>query len=80
MSCVLTESVEKVHTTRLGAERIGRNLGLSGEDAVEWCRSAILDKDAVIRRRGKNWYVHTRGYVITVNAGRCTIITVHKEM
>ena len=49
------------------------------EDPVEWCRSKILDKDAVIGRQGKNWYVSVDGCVITVNAGSYTIITAHRE-
>ena len=49
------------------------------EDPVEWCRSKILDKNAVIGRQGKNWYVSIDGCVITVNAGSYTIITAHRE-
>lgn len=75
----LTEKLERLHTTKLGAERIKRNLGLTVDDAAEWCRSRIMDPGAVIERRGKNWYVRIDGCVITVNAGNCTIITAHKE-
>lgn len=75
----LIDNIGMVHTTGPGAERIRRNLGLADEDPAEWCRSRILDKDAAIHRRGKNWYVHVRGCVITINANSGTIITAHKE-
>ena len=78
MKNALIENIVRLHTTELGAERIRRNLALT-EDPVEWCRSKILDKNAVIGRQGKNWYVSVDGCVITVNAGSYTIITAHRE-
>ncbi|MCR4589418.1 MAG: DUF3781 domain-containing protein [Lachnospiraceae bacterium] len=79
MKDTLIENINKVHTTDMGVDRIRRNLGLGDIDVVEWCKGKILDPDAVIERQGKNWYVHTDGCVITVNAGSYTIITCHKE-
>ena len=73
-----TGNIVRLHTTELGAERIRRNLGLT-EDPVEWCRSKIMDENAIIDLRGKNWYVSVDGCVITVNAGSYTIITAHRE-
>lgn len=32
-----------------------------------------------IFRKGKNYYIKTNGYTITVNAYSCTVITAHKE-
>ncbi|MCR5090513.1 MAG: DUF3781 domain-containing protein [Oscillospiraceae bacterium] len=78
MKNALIENIAKLHTTEMGLERIKRNLDLT-EDSVEWCRSKILDKDAVIERRGKNWYVGIDRCVITVNAGSYTIITAHSK-
>lgn len=75
----LIENIDLVHTTEMGVERIRKNLGLKDTDPVQWCRSLILDNDAEITRRGKNWYVKTCGCVITVNATSYTIITAHKE-
>ena len=74
----LIDNINRLHTTEMGAERIGRNLGLS-EDPVEWCRSKIMDKEAIMDLKGKNWYVCIDGCVITVNAGSYTIITAHRE-
>ena len=71
--------LDKLHTTELGAARICRNLGLETDDAVAWCRQAILAAgDKAIARKGKNWYVQCPGCVITINAHSTTIITAHK--
>ena len=74
----MIDNINRLHTTEMGAERIRRNLGLS-EDPVEWCRSKIMDKEAIMNLKGKNWYVCIDGCVITVNAGSYTIITAHRE-
>ena len=58
--------------------RIKRNLSLETEDVVLWCRERILEKDAIIERKGKNWYVTVGNCKITVNAYSYTIITAHK--
>lgn len=79
MNNVLTDNIDKVHTTEMGIDRIRKNLSLGDIDVVEWCRSKILDIDAVIIRQGKNWYVRIDGCVITVNASSYTVITAHKE-
>ncbi len=79
MSDELIKNIDKLHTTEMGVERIKRNLGLTNCDALEWCRSKIMDKRAIIGRQGKNWYAQIDGYIITVNASSYTIITAHKE-
>ena len=73
----LLDNIAKVHTTKMGVDRIRRNLSLADVDVVEWCKSRILSKDAIISRQGKNWYVTIDGCVITVNASSYTIITAH---
>ena len=75
----LLTNVDKLHTTELGVERIKRNLSLSTDDVVEWCRTRTESADAVITRKGKNWYVNVEGCIITINAYSYTIITAHKE-
>lgn len=79
MSMILIENIDRVHTTEMGIDRIRKNLGLREIDVVAWCRSRILDKNAIIEKQGKNWYVHIDGCVITVNASSYTIITAHRE-
>jgi len=75
----LIDSIDNLHTTELGADRIRKNLGLDGEQnsIVAWCRARITDPRAVLERRGKNWYVAVDDVVITVNATKFTIITAH---
>lgn len=75
----LITNINKVHTTELGVERIKRNLSLDINDVVKWCKEKIISNNALITRKGKNWYVYIDGYIITVNAYSYTIITVHKE-
>jgi hypothetical protein len=67
-----------LHTTELGAERIKRNLSLTTDDVVAWCRQSILSAENV-QRKGKNWYVYTDKCVITVNTHSYTIITAHRN-
>ena len=70
--------LSNLHTTKLGIERIKRNLCLDVDDVVDWCRQKIEDKNSSIIRKGKNWYVCTDDCEITINAHSYTIITAHK--
>jgi hypothetical protein len=74
----LTDNTDRLCTTELGEIRIKRNLGLDCEDAVNWCKKRIMSPNALIERRGKNWYITADGCIITVNAYSYTIITAHK--
>ena len=78
MSNELINHIDMLHTTKLGAERIKRNLGLTADDVVHWCKQKVLQADEIIRK-GKNWYVYAGEAVITVNAYSCTIITAHRS-
>lgn len=71
-------NIGKLHTTDLGVVRIKRNLDLDAGDIICWCRDQIQNPDAMICRRGKNWYVDIDDCEITVNAHSYTIITAHK--
>lgn len=75
----LLSNLDKLHTTKMGIERIKRNLCLDNEDVVEWCRQKIKKQDSQIIRQGKNWYIIVEHCKITVNAHSYTIITAHKE-
>lgn len=72
-------NLDKLHTTELGIVRIRKNLSLDEEDVVAWCRDAIASPEAVITRKGKNWYIEIKDCVIIVNAHSDTIITAHKR-
>jgi hypothetical protein len=76
MSKELLSNLDKVHTTELGAMRVMRNLKLGDVDVVAWCKSKIKKADDIVRC-GKNWYVHSDGCAITINAHSYTIITAH---
>ena len=75
---VLIQNIDKIHTTKLGVERIKRNLNLQTDDVVNWCKQQIEQANEIIRK-GKNWYVYTDNSVITINANSYTIITAHKK-
>ena len=74
---ILLDNLEKLHTTELGTVRIKRNLSLDTDDVVTWCRDKIKSPDAVITRKGKNWYIVAGNCSLTVNAYSYTIITAH---
>lgn len=73
----LLSNIDKIHTTKLGAERIRNNLSLSMDDVISWCKEKIQNNNNVIRK-GKNWYVYVDDFVLTINANSFTIITAHK--
>ena len=75
----LLNNLDKVHTTEMGSDRIKRNIEVDVEDIVEYCIDKIKQENAVIERKGKNYYVTVDGIIITVNASSYTIITAHKE-
>ncbi len=75
----LLRNLDKIHTTELGEMRIKRNLSLDTDRVVEWCRDKIGSADAVIARKGKNWYVDVEDCILTVNAYSYTIITAHQK-
>ena len=74
----LIQNIEKLHTTELCVGRIKKNLCLDVDDVVKWCADKILNSNAVIVRRGKNWYIDIDNFEITVNAYSYTLITAHK--
>ena len=73
----LFKNIEKIHTTELGFVRVRKNLTLTEDDVVSWCKETTKTADK-INKKGKNWYVHKNNIVITVNASSYTIITAHK--
>jgi hypothetical protein len=61
----------------MGIERIKNNLELDTKDVVKWCKSQI-SKSGKIYKKGKNWYVVGKNYILTINSHSYTIITAHK--
>ena len=75
---ILLENINNVHTTKMGIDRIKKNLKLENVNIVQYCKNKILDKNCNIYKRGKNWYCEVDNIVITINYNSYTIITVHK--
>ena len=75
---ILLENINNVHTTKMGIDRIKKNLKLENVNIVQYCKNKILDKNCNIYKRGKNWYCEVDNIVITINYNSYTIITAHK--
>lgn len=73
----LFNSIDKLHTTEMGIERIKRNLKIEVDDVVEYCKNKVLDKNCRIYKKGKNFYCETDNEIITINSYSYTIITAH---
>ena len=73
----LIKNIKKLHTTKLGVERIKNNLKIN-DNVVEYCKNIILNEKCEIIKKGKNWYCKIDSIIITVNSFSYTIITAHK--
>lgn len=73
----LLSNIDKVHTTKLGIDRIKKNLKIDTDDVVEWCKNKVLDQNCNIYKQGKNWYCEVDNVKITINSYSYTIITAH---
>lgn len=71
-------NIDKVHTTKMGIDRIKKNLNIDS-DVVEYCKNKVLDKDCNIYKNGKNWYCEIDDIIITINSYSYTIITAHRS-
>ena len=69
-------NIEKIHTTKMGIDRIKRNLKIN-DDVVKYCLNKIKDSNCNIYKNGKNWYCEIDNIKITVNSYSYTIITAH---
>ncbi len=74
---ILLSNIDKIHTTKMGMDRIKKNLKLDTNDIIEYCKNKILDKNCNIYKQGKNWYCEINNIRITINAYSYTIITSH---
>lgn len=74
---ILLSSIDKIHTTEMGVDRIKKNLKLNTNDVVKFCKNKILDKNCNIYKQGKNWYCEIDNIKITINSYSYKIITAH---
>ena len=72
---ILLKNIDKIHTTKMGVDRIKKNLKLENINIVEYCKNKILDKNCNIFKKGKNWYCEVDNIIITINYSSYTIIT-----
>ena len=72
----LLNNIDKIHTTKLGIERIKRNVNI---DDIEFIKNLILNKKSIINKKGKNYYVEIDNLIITINSYNYCIITVHRR-
>lgn len=77
MSNNLVSHIDLLHTTKLGEERIIKNLGITGE-VINYLKKKILDNKANIYKRGKNYYCEIDNIIITINSHNYCVITAHK--
>lgn len=74
---VLLSNINKFHTTKMGFDRIKKNLKLEHDNVVEYCKMKVIEKNCVIYKQGKNWYCEIDNIRITINSYSYTIITAH---
>lgn len=72
---ILLKNINKVHTTKMGIDRIKRNLKINVANIVEYCVKIIKNSRCNITRNGKNYYCQLENEIITINAYSYTIIT-----
>lgn len=78
MNNILINNLDHIHTTKMGIDRIKKNLDLDIDDVVTYCKNLIKDEKSVIYKQGKNWYIKINDIILTVNSYSYTIITAHK--
>ena len=74
---ILLLNIDKIHTTKLGEERISKNININN-NILDYLKEKILDKRCKIYKKGKNWYCEIDNIIITINSYSYTIITAHK--
>ena len=72
----LLSNIDKIHTTKLGLKRIKNNLKIN-DDAIEYLKNKIMNKNGVIYQKGKNYYCEIDDIIITINSYNYCIITAH---
>lgn len=72
----LLSNIYKIHTTKLGLERIKNNLKIN-DDAIEYLKNKIMNKNSIIYQKGKNYYCEIDDIIITINSYNYCIITAH---
>ena len=77
MNKELLNNIDKLHTTKMGIDRIKKNLKIDTDDVVLYCKEKVLNKECNIYKQGKNWYCEIDNIRITINSYSYSIITAH---
>ena len=72
----LVYNINKIHTTKLGIERIKNKLQIDN-DVVDYLKNKIQDKNSIIYKKGKNYYCEIDDIIITINSYNYCMITAH---
>lgn len=70
-------NINKIHTTKLGHERIIKNLQLTEIDVVEYLKKRVLNENCKTYKKGKNYYCQIDNIIVTINSHNYCIITAH---
>lgn len=72
----LINNINKIHTTKLGEQRIKNNLDVSN-DVVDYLKEKVTDNKCLVYKKGKNYYCEIDNMIITINSYNYCIITAH---
>lgn len=75
---ILLDNINNIHTTKMGFDRIKKNLELKNINIVEYCENKILDKNCNTSKSRKNFCCIVDNIIITINYNSYNIITAHK--
>ncbi len=75
----LINNIEKIHTTKLGKERIMKNLNNNNVNIIDYLKKLLLTKESMVYQKGKNYYCEIDNIIITINFYNYTIITAHMK-
>ena len=73
----LINNIDLIHTTKLGEERIKKNLNING-DIILYIKKLLLNKNINIYKKGKNYYGEVNNIKVTINSYNFCIITAHR--
>lgn len=74
---LLIANIDNIHTTKMGIDRIKRNLKIDTYDVVEYCKEILLNNECEVYKQGKNFYCKYKNVKITIHSCSFTIITAH---
>lgn len=73
----LIKNIDKIHSTKLGIDRISKNLNIDKKQSIKYCVDIVKNNKTNIYKKGKNWYCEYDKIIITINSKTYTIITAH---